>query len=94
MYAVPFVRPVTTIGDVDPVALMPPGLEVARYVTVPFPTYKDGVKTTVIWALPTVGVPIIGALGFLPPESLAVMSYAAKSPTKTQVSLARLMSVA
>jgi hypothetical protein len=28
VYAVPFVRPVTVIGDADPVAVNPPGLDV------------------------------------------------------------------
>lgn len=30
VYAVPFVRPETVMGDEDPVPVIPPGLEVAR----------------------------------------------------------------
>jgi len=46
VYAVPEVRPVTVSGDEEPVAVKPPGLEVAVYVTVPLPVYEDGVNAT------------------------------------------------
>ena len=78
-------------------------------MTVPLlPKYAGAVKgtVTVCAVLPavllttalTVGVPTVGALGCLPPESLGVvlpaMIYAEISPTSTQVSVALLMSVA
>lgn len=78
-------------------------------MTVPlFPKYDEAVKgtVTVCALLPavllttalTVGVPTVGALGALPPESLGevfpAMGYAEISPTSTQVLLALLMSVA
>jgi hypothetical protein len=45
---VPLVNPVTVIGVPDPVAVMPPGVDVARYVTEPvLPRYVDAVKATV-----------------------------------------------
>lgn len=74
---------------------IPPGLDVARYVTVPpFPVYAGAVKGTVAEALPAEAVPITGVSGFLPPESLVVMTYAAKSPITTHVFSALSMSVA
>jgi hypothetical protein len=60
------VNPVTVTGLEDAVPLKPPGLEVARYVTVSLPVYVDAVKATVAWAFPAVAVPIVGVVGFLP----------------------------
>jgi hypothetical protein len=37
VYAVPFVKPVTVIGEDEPVAVIPPGLDVTVYVIVPRP---------------------------------------------------------
>ena len=44
----PFVRPVTVIGVNAPVAVMPPGLEVAVYEAIALPPFDVGaVKLTV-----------------------------------------------
>lgn len=69
----PAVRPVTTIGLEEPVAVCPE-LAVALYVIVPLPTYVGAVKTTDA-DVPDAsnGVPIVGTPGILPPESLGVL---------------------
>ena len=107
MYAVPAVRPETSRGEVAPLAVKPPGLDVAVYVIVPLPMYVDAVNTTLAaWAVllavlfttaEAVGVPIVGVVGFLPPLSLgalATINYAEISPTRTHESVALLISVA
>jgi hypothetical protein len=62
VYAVPFVSPVTTIGDVAPVAVMFPGLDVTVYVA-DAPPVAPGVNVTEACAFPPVAVPIVGACG-------------------------------
>jgi hypothetical protein len=64
VYAVPFVRPETVIGDA-PVPVRLPGVEVAVYVTPPEPT-APAVYATVAEAFPAVAVPIVGADGLIP----------------------------
>ena len=64
VYAVPFVRPETVIGDA-PVPVRLPGVDVAVYVTPPEPT-EPAVYVTVANALPAVAVPMVGALGLIP----------------------------
>jgi hypothetical protein len=74
---------------------------------VPLPTYEDGVNATLTvcksfgLAAATTGeaVPVgdVGVVGFFPPLSfgaLLAINYAEMSPTRTQVLVARLMSVA
>jgi hypothetical protein len=64
VYAVPFVSPVTDNGLVVPVAVKPPGLDVAVYDVIgPEPVDTGAVKGTVARALPAVAVPIVGAPG-------------------------------
>ena len=64
----PGVNPETRIGDDEPVAVIPPGSDVAVYVTVPFPMYVEAVKNTDASPIPAfAGVPIVGVDGFLPP---------------------------
>jgi hypothetical protein len=66
VYVVPVVRPVTEIGEDEPVAVMPPGLDVAVYVTVPMPKSVGGVKgTEAVVEFVTDAVPIVGAPGAL-----------------------------
>ena len=87
--------PLTVIGEDMPPAVMPPGEDVTVYEIVPsFPVYVGAVKETVAVVLPALAEPIVGGLGFLPPESLVVIVYAAKSPTTTHVSVALLINVA
>jgi hypothetical protein len=62
VYAVPFVSPVTTIGDDAPVAVMFPGLEVIVYVA-DAPPVAPGVNVTEACAFPPVATPIVGACG-------------------------------
>ena len=54
VYEVPFVRPVTTIGELEPLAVMLPGDEVTVYVAPPFPVYAGTEKYTVALASPSV----------------------------------------
>ena len=46
VYAVPAVRPETSMGDVALLPVKPLGLDVAVYVIVPLPMYVDAVNTT------------------------------------------------
>lgn len=66
VYAVPLFRPVTTRGELKPLAVNPPGLEVAVYVGIPVPAIAGGVKATLTCWSPLVAVPIVGASGFIP----------------------------
>ena len=60
----PFVRPVTVIGLNAPVAVMPPGLEVAVYEVIALPPFAAGaVKLIVAWVLPGAAVNAVGAPG-------------------------------
>ena len=64
VYAVPFVKPATTIGEAAPAPLMPPGLDVTVYDVIADPPLLTGaVKVTLAWALPPVAAPMIGAPG-------------------------------
>jgi hypothetical protein len=65
VYAVFTVKPLTVIGDV-PVAVIPPGDEVAVYVIAPVPASVGAVNATVAVVEPVaVAVPIVGAAGLL-----------------------------
>jgi hypothetical protein len=56
--------PVTIIGLAEPVAVIPPGLEVTVYPVIAEPPLLTGaVNVTVTWPLPAVAVPIVGAPG-------------------------------
>ena len=68
VYVVPLVKPLTVIGDV-PVPVSPSGDDVAVYVMVLLPMYVEAVNVTVADASPAVAVPIVGVLGFLPPDA-------------------------
>ena len=63
--AVPFVNPVTDIGEVAEEAVTDPGEEIATYILLVdgFPKYDGFVKGTLAEALPAVAVPIVGAVG-------------------------------
>ena len=63
VYAVPFVNPVTTIGDDALVAVMFPGLEVTVYPVIADPPVEPVVNVTEACAFPPVAVPIVGACG-------------------------------
>ena len=64
VYAVPFSRPLTVIGEVAPLAVIPPGEDVAMYeVTGEPPLEAGGVNATVACALPATAVPMVGAPG-------------------------------
>ena len=63
VYAIPFVRPRTVIGEDPPVAVWPP-LEVTVYEVIAEPPLLTGaVNVIVAWPFPTVAVPIVGAPG-------------------------------
>jgi hypothetical protein len=64
VYVVPLVRPVMTIGEAPPVAVIPPTLEVTVYeVIAEPPLFTGGVNVTTASPLPPVAVPIVGASG-------------------------------
>jgi hypothetical protein len=65
VYAVPFVRPLTVIGDDAPVPVTQPGVDVAVYpvIVAGTPAQAGAVKTTLALVLPAVAVPIVGAPG-------------------------------
>jgi hypothetical protein len=64
VYAVPLVRPLTTMGLAAPVPVRPPGFEVTVYpVMVAPPLLAGAVKDTVACVSPAVAVPTVGAPG-------------------------------
>ena len=66
VYDVPLTSPVTVIGLADPVANIPPGIEVTVYVTIAEPpSLAGGVNVTVACVFPAVAVPITGAPGIV-----------------------------
>jgi hypothetical protein len=77
VYEVPAVNPVTVIGELEPLPVMLPGVEVAVYpVIVDPPSLAGAVNATVAFLfVPAVAVPIVGAPGTdlgngkLPPET-------------------------
>jgi hypothetical protein len=61
---VPLVKPATTIGEVVPVAVTPPGEDVTVYSVIALPPSDVGaVKDTVASLFPAVASVIVGALG-------------------------------
>jgi hypothetical protein len=66
VYAVPLLNPVTTSGELDPVAVKLPGEEVAVYEIVPVPRTAGAVKATLTCVLPAVPTTEVGAPGFIP----------------------------
>ena len=64
VYAVPFVRPVTVIGELPPVPVNPPGLEVTVYEVIALPPLlAGGVNETVTCPLPLTPETLVGAPG-------------------------------
>jgi hypothetical protein len=62
VYAVPFVNPVTTIGEDEPVAVIPPGLAVTVYPVIVKPPLSFGaVNATEACAFPPVATTLVGA---------------------------------
>ena len=58
------VSPVTVIGLADPVAVLPPGLEVTVYDVIALPPFEAGaVKLTVACALPATADTFVGVPG-------------------------------
>jgi hypothetical protein len=68
VYEVPLVNPVTVNGEEAPVAVKPPGLDVAVKEVAAGPE-PEGVNVTVACVLPAVAVPIVGALGTKSPPA-------------------------
>ena len=60
VYDVPFVRPVTVMGDELPVAVMLPGEEVTVYPVIPPPA--EAVNDMVACALPAVATRLVGGI--------------------------------
>jgi hypothetical protein len=64
VYVVPFERPVTVIGELPPVAVNPPVLEVTVYVVIALPpSDADAVNEIVASPFPAVALTDVGALG-------------------------------
>ena len=64
VYAIPFVRPVTVIGELAPVPVAPPGLAVTVYPeTLAPPLLAGALKLTLACVSPAVAAPMVGAPG-------------------------------
>ena len=63
VYVVPFVKPVTTIGLCDPVAIIPSGDDVTVYEVIADPLRPAPLKATVARESPGVAVTEVGAVG-------------------------------
>jgi hypothetical protein len=64
VYAVPLVSPMTVMGEVVPVPVSPPGVEVTVYPVIADPPVDPGaVNVTEACAFPEVAVPTVGAPG-------------------------------
>jgi hypothetical protein len=63
VYAVPFVRPVTTVGLVTSVSTDPPGSTKIAYETGSPPLYAGACQATVAFASPGVAVTFLGSSG-------------------------------
>ena len=71
VYAAPLVRPATVMGDAAPLALMPPGEELAVYDVIGEPPLETGgVNVIVACPFPAVAVPMMGAPGTAPGVAL------------------------
>ena len=70
VYAVPFVNPVTDIGDVAEDPVNDPGEDMATYILLVdgFPKYEGAVNGILAEPLPAVAVPNVGAVGWRPSE--------------------------
>ena len=74
VYGVPLVRPVTVIGELAPVPVIDPGLEVTVYEVMALPPFEPGAENvTEAWALPPVAVPMVGAPGTVLGVAVAVL---------------------
>jgi hypothetical protein len=65
VYAVPSVKPVTTIGDDAPDAVTPLGLDVTVKLVIEDPPVAPAVKVTDACPADAVAVPIVGACGLV-----------------------------
>lgn len=63
VYATPFVKPVTVSGDVKPVPVKLPGVEIALYCVIADPPSEFPANVIDAEALRGVAVPIVGTLG-------------------------------
>ncbi len=64
VYVTPFVNPVTVIGEVPPVAVIPPGEDVTVYKVIAEPPFLTGTEKIIVASpFPRVAVPMIGASG-------------------------------
>ncbi len=85
VYAVPTVRPETTVLVAVPfaAAVMPPGLDVTVWLVIVLPPVEPMVHTTVIWPEPgpATAVPMVGAPGT--PEGVTELDAFDAAPTPT-----------
>jgi len=82
VYAVPDVKPVTTSGDPAPVAVFPPGDEVAVYDVIVAPPLSEGAENATETEVSDANkaVPIVGARGTLAATALVVFDVAVVAP--------------
>jgi hypothetical protein len=83
VYAVPVVKPVTTIGEDAPVPVTPPGLDVTVYEVIAVPPLLAGAVnvTVALLVVPAVAVPMVGAPGIAKVVTLALDDEATLVPT-------------
>ncbi len=63
LYDLPFVSPVTVIGEDEPLAVMLSGVDTAVKLVIAEPPSPFEVNDTVIWPFPAVTVPMLGLAG-------------------------------
>jgi hypothetical protein len=82
VYVTPFVRPVTVIGELPPVPVNPPGLEVTVYEVIAEPPFDPGAENVIVASpLPRVAVPIDGAPGTVSGTTELLVAEAMPVPT-------------
>jgi hypothetical protein len=70
VYAVSAVRPPTAIGEEEPDAVTPPGIEVTVYVAISLPSYVAATKVTLTTAPLAVAVTLVGDVTNFPPPAI------------------------
>jgi hypothetical protein len=88
VYAILVAKPVTTRGELAPVAVIPPGEDVTVYPVMALPPLEEGaLKATLAWALPAVATGLVGAsgtvLGITVPDATEATEFPAALVAKT-----------
>jgi hypothetical protein len=88
VYAILVAKPVTTRGELAPVAVKPPGEDVTVYPVMALPPSEaGGINATLAWALPAVATGLVGApgtvLGITDPDATEAIEFPAALVAKT-----------